>query len=444
MTRSPLDPEMPGKVFIGPVEIAGIAGGLAHGLRELGLNVAVVLSSSHAFRYGGEKSFWLFQVWQGLGWVRSSIPRKHLLRKLLMIGAHGLWGWLVFIYALFKFEVFVFLFGRTITNTAFELWLLRRVGRKIIFAGVGSDTRPPYIDGGLFSGPADGDFPDPDYLVRVTRRCKARLRLQERYANYWINSPAAAHFHQLPYIGWPSIGIPRNLVFPKLEGRKQGDAIRILHSPSNPLAKGTPTILQAIDRLREKGHAIEFVLIQNMPNERVLQELACCDFVIDQLYSDAPMAGFVTEAAHFAKPAVVAGYFAPLVSDFLEQVNIPPSLFVLPEEIESAIERMIVDSSFRSELGNKAHAFVRLHWDVREVAARFMRLLKDDVPVHWWRDPMKTSYLEGSGLPRERVRRLVASVIECGGVAALQLQDKPLLEHAFLEFSGCSSAGKPA
>ena len=44
------------------------------------------------------------------------------------------------------------------------------------------------------------------------------------------------------------------------------------------------------------------------PNSVVLEQLARCDFIIDQLYADFPMPGFATEAAWFGKPAVTAGY----------------------------------------------------------------------------------------------------------------------------------------
>lgn len=424
-----------GRVFIGPVEIAGIAEGLAHGLCKLGVDAKVVLSSSHRFKYGGEKASWLIDFWQRLGAARKSVPRNKLLLKFTMVFIHGLWGWLVLLCALKKYDVFIFLYGQTITNSAFELWLMEKVGRKIIFAGVGSDTRPPYIDGGLFPGNVDGEFPDPGYLVEQTKRCKERLRLQERYASYWINSPAAAHFHEGPFIGWPTLGIPRNLTVASSEIRMEGGPVRVLHSPSSPLAKGTPIILDVIERLKARGYEIDFVLLQNLPNDQVLQELKRCDFVVDQLYSDAPMAGFATEAAYFGKPAVVAGYFCSYVNHCLKAEDIPPSLFVLPEDLESAIEQLVVDAGERLELGNKAKCFVQSRWNVEEVASRFLCLLNDDVPEGWWIDPKDLCYLEGCGLHRERSRKLVKSVIDHAGVAALQLGDKPIFERAFCEFA---------
>lgn len=423
------------RVFIGPVEIAGIAQGLSQGLRKFGVDANVILASSHRFKYGNESTSWLVYFWQKLGAARRSIPRNKWWLKIFVVFLHGFWGGLVLLSALKKYDIFIFFYGQTITNSEFELWVLKKSGRKIIFVGLGSDTRPPYIDGGLFAGNPDGEYPDPGYLIEQTKRCKERIKRQERYATYWINSPAAAHFHEKPFIGWPALGIPRDLTGGGAEVRIGGGPVRVLHSPSSPLAKGTPVILGVIEKLKARGYEIDFVLVQNLPNNQVLLELERCDFVIDQLYSDAPMAGFATEAAYFGKPAVVGGYFASVVGKCFAEHDIPPSLFVLPDQMEAAIEKLILDQGFRLELGKKARDFVENRWALKAIATRFLRLLQDDVPEEWWCDPNKLCYLEGSGLHRDRVRRLVASVIEYGGISALQLGDKPHLERAFLDFS---------
>ena len=341
----------------------------------------------------------------------------------------------ILFYAALRFNAFIFLYGQTITNSRFELWLLRKINRKIIFLGVGSDTRPPYIDGALFPGDTDDEIPDPAVLENLARHRKQRLQMQEFYADFWVNAPASAHFHERRFIDWSAIGLPKKVIVPSsLESKKNTSSIRILHSPSNALAKGTSLILEAIERLRIKGYMIELILIQDMPNSRVVQELACCDFVVDQLYSDAPMAGFSTEAAFFGKPAVIGGYFSSWI-DSMNSINIPPSLFVEPEEIENAIERLLSDVDLRLELGERARLFVTDCWSVRSVAQRVLKLINDDVPDSWWCEPGKLCYLEGSGLPRDRAKQLVASLIEYGGVSALQLRDKPNFESAFCLFA---------
>jgi glycosyltransferase involved in cell wall biosynthesis len=426
------------KVFIGPVEISGIAGALAEGLRALQVDAQVMLSTAHPFKYGNESQSWLVRVWQGIGAARNATNRDRLLRKLLLVAAHDLWGWLVFLCAIARFDAFIFIFGQTITNSSFELWLLKRLGRKIIFVYAGSDSRPPYMDGGLFPGLVADDLPSAAALLSTVRRCKRKLRLHERYADYLVNSPSTAHFHERPYINWFALGIPKALpVCPQVISQQtyRSRSVRVLHGPSNPLAKGTVEILDVVERLQRKGYSIELVKIQGMPNEVVLQELARCDFIVDQLYADTPMAALATEAAFFGKPAVVGGYFADSIEQYLEPDDIPPSLFIAPDELEMAIERLVVDSVFRLQLGEQARQFVLSRWTLAGVAGRYLQLLNDDIPKQWWCDPAAVRYLNGGGLPDGRTRRLVALLVDHFGASALQVQDKPELERALVEFA---------
>lgn len=426
------------RVFVGPVEIAGITGALVEGLRVLQVDAQVILSIAHPFKYGDQSRSWLVGIWQQIGAARNATTRANLLRKLLLVAAHDLWGWLVLFRVINRFDAFIFIYGQTITNSAFELWLLRRLGKKIVFVYTGSDTRPPYMDGGWFPGRVGDDLPSPETLLNTVRRCKSKIRLHERYADYLVNSPATAHFHERSYINWFALGIPKGLpvcteISPHDAGR-QG-LVRVLHGPSNPLVKGTAEINEVLERLRRKGHTIELVKIQDMPNKVVLQELARCDFIIDQLYADTPMAAFATEAAFFGKPAVIGGYFAKGIEQCLDPADIPPSLFVAPDDLESAIERLVVDSAFRLHLGEQARQFVLTRWSLTGIAGRYLQLLNDDIPGQWWCDPAEVRYLSGCGLPQGRSRRLVALLLEHFGASALQVQDKPGLERALVEFA---------
>jgi hypothetical protein len=368
------------------------------------------------------------------------VSRQQRLLKALLVVAHDLWGWVILAHAVSRFDAFLFLFGQTMTNSAVELWLLRRLGRKIVFIYSGSDARPPYIDGGWFAGEADGPRPDAGSVAALASRCRRRIRRQESFAHYTVNSPATAHFHARRYINWFSMGIPKASPARVPTGTPSGETVRILHAPSNPLVKGSARITGIIEAIRAKGLPVELVTVQGMPNERVLDELARCDFIVDQMYSDTPMAAFATEAALFGKPAVVGGYFAADMGRCLRPEDTPPSLFVEPDALETAVERMVRDAGLRRELGAEARRFVTARWTPLEVAQRYLRLLRDDVPPDWWCDPADVRYVDGCGLPRERVRRLVDLLVTRTGVQALQVSDKPALEAAFRSLASAAPA----
>lgn len=417
------------KIFIGVTEVSGIAAGLQRGFSELGLESCVRLSVPHPFGYHSTEEGFLHQVWARLGLLRKQTGRNRPIKKALFVVLHGLWSWIVFVRALFEFDVFILLYGRTITMSVLELRILRFFGKRVIFVYVGSDARPPYMS--ALSFPDVSSVQEALLLERASLRQKKKLNEREKYANYIVNSPATAQFHSKPYINWFSMGVPR--VFPaslNAASSPHGQRLRVLHSPSNPEVKGSREIRKVIDRLVAKGLPIDWIELQNVPNAVVMNALQSCDFVVDQLYSDTPMAIFATEAAYWGKPAIVGGYFSDVVTAYIKPDDLPPSLFVRPEALEVAIERMAVDADFRHRLGEEARRFVRTRWSPKAVAERYSRLLADDVPDEWWCRPEDCRYVFGCGTSSEDVARKVELMLRHGGSSALHVMDKPELERA--------------
>lgn len=427
------------RVFIGPIEVAGIAHGLAKGLFELGVSAEVVLSFSHTFSYGEGGASRVATIWQRIGSMRANTSKQQWLRKGFWVLVHLMWGWLVLASSLPKFDAYIFLFGNTITNSRLELWLLKLLRKRLIFVYVGSDARPPFIDGVWFPAGV-AEEPDTAKARTMAMRFKRKLRLHERYADFLVNSPSTAQYHEKKFINWFVMGLPKVAPVDHLTqdaaGSLRDGSVRILHSPSNPAVKGSPAIVEAVERLRARGHAIELVKIEGVSNEVVLRELARCDFVIDQLYSDTPMAAFATEAAHYGKPAVVGGYFAEEIADALRPECIPPSLFVTPETLEAAVERLVVDKDFREALGRRAREHVKTRWSASQVAGRYLELIHGRAEAAWWCDPQDVLYVRGCGMPQAHAARMVRAMIERYGMAVLQVPDKPRLEQAFAELAG--------
>jgi hypothetical protein len=100
------------------------------------------------------------------------------------------------------------------------------------------------------------------------------------------------------------------------------------------------------------------------------------------------------------------------------------------------IEKLIVDENYRLEMGKKAFTFVQKHWSQEAFAKRFQVLIYDTYPKEWLYDPQHIRYVHGWGLSETKCKELLKEIITKGGVKALQLQDKPELEKAFLKFAG--------
>ena len=427
------------RVFIGLYEIAGYYSGLKKGFDEIGVKADFVTLMDHRFKYHDNdlSNPWIRAVKRArLASMRPAPPpvkalRAVFLRALLLP---------LFVWALLTHDVFVFASISTFFNFK-ELPILKFFGKKIIYVFQGGDTRPPYVCGGFVLVFDDWTA---ERWIDFTRRRKEALKRIERHADVLVADLPFAQLAERPCVSYLKLGIPFCLNLDKgalqnkdtlRDARRERTAIRILHCPSDERVKGTDRIRRAIDSLKAKGHALDYVELTGQPNRVVLEEVTKSDFVIDQLYSDTPMAGLATEAAFLGKPAVVGGYAATLIKQTLGPDALPPSVFCHPDEIEGAIESLVTDERFRLELGERARRYVEENWAPAKVARRYLRLIAGDIPREWAFSPRESRNVHGCGLSEEKAREMVRSIIERGGREALQLSDKPELEAMFVEFA---------
>lgn len=444
------------KLFIGLTEVSGYYYNLKKGFDELGIHCAYVPLQAHAFRYQDNEKLsflpWLVRVCVTR---RVAVTGKNILAKVLWLGAVSTSRVVLFLWAIAKYDVFI-LGGGSSFFRFFEFPLLRLLGKKIVYTFHGTDSRPGYIDGfceGVADIPkvtvlnsqhrGDGglkvivDARDVMAYAKIARKRRRDVAIVERYANVVVNAPPQGQFHARPFVIGLAVGIPVTLQRENdIETRKsKRDGVCILHSPSRIEGKGTLEIRGAIDRLLEKGHRIRYIEISGRPNDEVVATIEECDFVVDQVYADNPMAGFAAEAALRGKPAVVGGYYSMFIREDIPTEFIPPSLYCHPAGIESAIEKLIVDVEFRLRLGRQAQAFVKERWSPRCVSGRYLQLVRDEIPSKWIYDPSKNRYVHGMGLNEAKARTNVQEVIKRFGKAGLQLSENPELEERFVQFA---------
>lgn len=430
------------RIFIGPTEIAGMGEGLRRGFLELGHECDVITAAPHPFAYGDKKAKSnIVRIWQWFG-SRVESPNRNKLQKIPFYLFKLALSWLVLFRTIPLYDSYIFLFGSTLTNTELELMVLKIFKKKIIVCYVGSDARPPYMDGGKFQPPFSSKV-----MRRVHKKTQQTARLvalHERYADQIVSNHGLCHFSQRKLVNWFYLGIPtpEHAPHPNEVNLAQHRTILALHSPSNQAVKGTKIIEDVVSKLQKKGIPIELKLIKNVQNSVVLDEIAKCDFVIDQIYSDTPMAGFATEAARFGKPAIVGGYFATEVAQYIPSKILPPSEFVHPELLGCAIQKMATDQNYREQLGKKAKQFVNEQWSSKCVAERYLNLLMGTVPHEWYFDPRETTYIRGCGLSEKATTELITEMIQGFGIKSLQVKNKPDLEQKLLNVAGVSFANE--
>ena len=418
------------------IEIAGYYAGLVAGLRALGIATThVALPQWPGFyKCPSANGSWFMALFscgeqlcyraQGRTWSRClTAPFRWLLRLSL------------FVWAVARHDVFVFGFGTSFYDLR-ELWILRALGKKLIFVFNGSDTRPAYLSGLFISDPV---VPLAD-LATATTESKRRVMCIERYADFCIAHPLSGHFHEKPFVNYLKLGSPSFTGAPtRVRNQDAIGPVRILHAPSRPELKGSVLFSQMIERLRARGLAIDYNELRGVPHEEVLAALADCDFVLDELYSDVSLAGLGTEAASFRKPALVGGYGQSALRQACHGVPLPMDTYCRPDEVEAMLERLVSDAGWRRACGEKVGEFVAKHWEARRLAERFLVLISGSVPADWFFDPQDITYFHGWGVSEERLRHALAEFIGHFGVAALQLTDKPALETSLVRFASASS-----
>jgi hypothetical protein len=421
------------RIILGPIEIAGYSAGLEAGFRDLGIDAMAIDLDGNPYRYGrgSARPPLVVRLAQRAHAADRAAPSSPVARAWSK-AAKITMDLFVIAWAIARFDVFIFSFGSSFLGLH-ELPLLRRLRKRVIFVFNGSDARPPYIDGVRMA--PDRAMPMRDCLA-LTRRMKASIRRVERFSDAVVAQPAFSHFFERPVVNFFTVGVPwRDRPLEGAGDRRDKLPIRILHSPSDPVVKGSSRVREAIETLRSEGLDLELVELRGVPNEVVLRELTGCDFVIDQIYSDAPMVGFATEAAAAGKPAIVGGYAWPENHRIFGSDTMPPVEECAPETLADAIRTLATNPAHREELGARAREYVTSRWSRTAIAERMLKVADGSAPTAWFFDPAALRYVEGCGLTRAEARSLVAAVVAAGGSAALCVSDKPDLERRFLEFA---------
>ena len=420
------------KVFIGLIEVVGYFGRLNQGLNDSGIYSTMVNVTNDVRQYGYSDNSNQLVIF--LKQIQSRrISNQNGVLKLFYFMIESCLRFILFIWACFNFDVFIFGSASTFFS-GYDMPILKLLGKKIICVFTGSDIRPPYLNGYYYNELSTSE------IIRMAAAYKEKMKWVEKWSDVIVSYEPQAQFQVKPFVSGSFLGFPflqASDAQPATKNLAANDTIRILHCPTRPLEKGTPIIEKLIDKLKKQGFNIELIVIVGQSYATVQENIQQCHFVIDEVYSDLPMAGLSTEAAYWGKPTVVSGYYATcLEMGNLLYEEIPPTLFIHPEELESAVIKMIVDRQYREELGKQAREYVRTRYSLEQVAANYQKLIEGEIPKEWIADPLKAKYFHGWGMSEATIRDSIRKVVNKGGIKALQLQDKPELEKLVLDFAG--------
>lgn len=349
------------KVLHLPTSVGGQAFGLSCGERAIGVDARVLTLQDTNFRYPSEYPLHL---------ERRSFPGK-------LVGLIN-----AFLRYRSGFDAYHFNYGGSLIHSldrGILLWDLPfydKAARKV-FTFNGCDARQKYptmaraadlgcqaacFDPGCYGGMCNSG--------RMDRNRRLAIEKAARHADhFFVVNPDLLYFLPkemtsfLPYAVAGFADIPQRFGPFAPDGR-----LRIIHAPTDRVAKGSRLILGALDRLKEEfPNRLETVIVEGRPHDEALRLFATADLFVDQLLvgwyggvavevmkMGIPVVSFVNEAYRaLVEPALAAEL--PVVSagpfDLVEKLR---PLLREPEQL--------------AEIGRRSRAFVERWHDPRRLA----------------------------------------------------------------------------
>jgi hypothetical protein len=288
----------------------------------------------------------------------------------------GLFRWIVFAWALLRFDTFNYFYDRGLLPSdkryginPEELEVLRRAGKRLYTYAYGADVRTREITLQLPSPNLCQECPEigkfcicttelhASALDRLAGATTAQIAMGDMVAYV----PGCRDLHY-----WP-------IDLKKFDARplafREGDTLRVAHAPNHDHFKGTSLLRETIERLAKEGERIELVSVQGVSNRKVIELFGTAHIVADQFVSG--FHGYTAlEAMAMAKPVLC----------FLrnEQMMIDPATCPIintrPEQIYAMLKRCLRGEVDLETVGRNGRRYVERYYSFRAVAVRLGKL----------------------------------------------------------------------
>jgi glycosyltransferase involved in cell wall biosynthesis len=336
------------RILHAPSNIAGIAGLLSRAQRDLGYDATSVEYVGHQYGFGADRS---------LGLNRDANPAA----KLATVGRFAL-------SALQRYDVFHLYFGNTLFPYPYpDLPALRALGKRIVFHFCGCDVR-------------NRAATLAKYSVSGCHECASLVCLGKRHPDpRWADVSIVSTPDLLEFVpGAVLVPGPVDLARwtprpPRTTPISHSDPVRVLHAPSDREIKGTRYLIDAIERLRSEGYAVELMMLEGVPHDQVVEFCGGADLAVDQLMIGA----YGTVSIEMMAKGV------PVVCRIRDDLrhHYPADLPLVsagPHEVYSALRSLLESPDTWPDLGRRGREYVEREHEMHDVARRVLRLYRSD------------------------------------------------------------------
>ena len=275
------------------------------------------------------------------------------------------WAWRLYP----KYRIVHSHFLQLIGSGFWELEFLKGMGKTLVFQFRGDDIRRKHLNEQLhpeLNCCQECDYPESyctdarkDRLADLARKYGDLLLVTTPDLKDFI--PQAIHFpFLLPEIPGNPLAHP--------PAREPSERIRILHVTNHEGIDGTRHVLEAVQRLKAEGFAIDLILPKKIPFQEMLRLYGEGDLSIGKLtmgyYANAQM-----ESMYFGLPTLC--YIREV---FLKEIPDCPIINVKPDNLYEKLKYYLAHRDELSEIGRKGPDFVRKHHSGPLLAKRLIEM----------------------------------------------------------------------
>jgi glycosyltransferase involved in cell wall biosynthesis len=271
---------------------------------------------------------------------------------------------ILFLLAARKYDVIHFFFGDSlIPKVQWDVPLLRALGKRIVVHFRGTDIRDPTYFNQEVGLPRYRD--DPGFSLHATPAQVRKIEFWQKYAHAILVST-----RDLLALVPDAIWIPQAIDLQRIPFEPRplspGETVRIVHAPTNRAEKGTNYVIRAVESLKQKGLALELILVERTPHDRALEVFRTCHLGIDRLllgwYGNVSV-----ELMAIGRPVIC--YIAPKLRTGFPEL---PLISAGVEDLSDVIVEVVNASAQWTSWAEKGRAYVEKHHDARKIATQLL------------------------------------------------------------------------
>ncbi|MEM5852890.1 MAG: glycosyltransferase [Candidatus Aenigmatarchaeota archaeon] len=328
------------KVLHCPTDVAGQAWVISRAQRKYGIKSDVmVYKSSKYYNYKYEYNFCLENF------SKTSMYLVGFLKTPTFL-----------LNALKNYDIFHF-HTKSILPKNYDAFAAKKIGKKIVFHFHGCEVRLK-------------EHGSCSFCQKMSKSSKLSLIKNAKKLSDLIIVSTPDLLDELPDAVWINNSIDIEKWKQDRKKIKEDETIKILHSASDRLVKGTVYIESAVEKLKKEGYNVKLLILENTPNIKVKEFLQHADISVDQLIIGW-YGVFAIESMALGIPTC-----AYIRKDLEKHMKNLPIVNVNPRNLYEKLRILVEDEKLREKLGRKSIKFVIENHDSIKNAKKIIRLYK--------------------------------------------------------------------